>query len=229
MPLNMEIYERTIVFVQRAIPQGFESFAKYAELELLLKKGIFDYKDFENVDFGEDQGPMQKSISFSDKNIKIVGQIDRLIISMLDPNDSDKYFYEVSNKFSDSLVKENISAIGVNFNGIIETKKADEIIKDKIINESPTIMNDADSASFKLVYKDLDNKALSIIGIDAGGIRSASSKEKKEGILISYNYHRDIKTQQLMKDSMNKFQDSLEKVKVKFEEYKTKLEGFLNG
>ncbi len=227
MPLTLDTYERTIVFVQRMMPEGVESFAKFAEMEQLLKRKIVEYKDFENVDFGEDQSPMQKSISFPNKNIKIVGQIDRLIISMLDTSETDKYFYEISKQFSDNLVKENISAIGVNFNGIIETKKADETIKEKIINQSPSIISGADSASFKLVYKDADNKAQSIISLDTGAVKSANSR--KEGIIFSYNYHRDIKTQQLMKAKMDEFQDSLEQVKVKFDDYKQKLEGFLNG
>jgi hypothetical protein len=228
MPHTIDLYERTIVFVQRFKSEGIESFAKYADLDQIVKNQILPDIDLNSIDFGDDQGPVSKSIIFPNMNIKVLGHIDRLIISMEDAGGSDKYFYEASKNYSDALVKENISAIGVNFNGIVETKNADGIIKDKILNQcSPSILNNADTASFKLVHKDNDNKAFFTISLDAGAVKS--SKGKKEGILISCNYHREIKTQQLMKAKMDEFQDSLEQVKVKFEEHKKNIEGFLNG
>jgi len=231
MTHNIEVYERTIVFVQRMRDGRIESFSKYADLTQILKDKIISSNDidFNQIDYGNDQDPaMYKSISFPNLNIKIAGHIDRVIISMEDITETDKYFYEVSKNLSNILVREDISAIGINHNGVMTTKKADEIIKSKILDKCPDILKGADTASFKLVYKDENKKAIFIINIDSGAIKSSNSKEK-EGILVSCNYHREIKTQQLMKTKMDEFQDSLESVKLKFEEYKKNIESHLNG
>lgn len=226
MAYTINTYERTIVFVQRMRTEGIESFTKYADLNHIVKNKILPNIDFSNIDFAGD-APISQSIIFPNMNVRVMGSIDRLVISMEDAKGSDKYFYEAAKNYSDALVKENISAIGVNFNGIIETKNAAEIIKEKILNKcSPEILSSADSASFKLVHNDNNKKAYFTIGIDAGAITSSGTK--KEGLLISCNYHREIKTQQLMKQKMDEFQESLEQVKLKFEEHKKKLEGFLN-
>jgi len=228
MPYKISLYERTIVFAQRIKQGGNESFIKYADLNEIIKNKILPDIDFNKIKFGNDVVPITKSIIIPDMNIRILGQLGHLMISMEDVGGSDKGFYEASKNYSEALVKENISAIGVNFNGIIEAKKADEIIKNKLLDKSAiSILSNADSGAFKLSYKDSENKAIFIISIDAGTVAKSPSLTK-EGILVSCNYHREIKTQQLMKQGMDEFQNSLEQVKVKFEEHKKNIEDFLN-
>jgi hypothetical protein len=226
MAFNIELYERTVIFVQRIRPErGFESFSKYAETSSLLQNNIIDFSALEDADFGPIQDEMQRSVALPKINLKIVGNLEKLIIYMDDPNKTDKYLYEISKKFSEILVKEDIAAIGINFNGIIETTQADSIIKEKVLSKCPEIFRDADTASFKAMHN--DGEAKLTISLDSGSINKKS--EKREGILIACNYHREIKNQNLMKKKMNEFQDSLEQVKIKFENHKKKIENFLNG
>ena len=225
MANKVTLYERTIIFVQRTRKRPFESFAKYADTSSLLKDGIIEFSDLEDVEFGEVLDDIQKSMILPKLNVQITGHLEKLIISVNDVTKTDKHFYAIVKKFSDILVKEDIAGVGVNFNGLVETDAADELIKEKIIKQCPSILNDADLATFKMTYN--DNKALFNVTLDSGTLEIKNEGEKK-GIFVLCNYHREIRSQNLMKQKMNEFQDSLEQVKLRFEEYSKKVEDFLD-
>lgn len=229
MSLSIELFERTVVFVNRVLPnRSINSLlSKYADLGQIAKHKIIHNLDLDNVEIDDNSSSIVQSIAFKDHNVRITGQPDRLIIGLLDFTKTDKDFYKISKRYSDILIKEDISAIGVNFNGIMEIKNASTVIKEKILKKcSPNILNEADTASFKLVHEDKDKKAMFTVSIEVGEIEKGDVIKK--GILFFCNYHREIDNQTLMKSKMDEFQDTLEEVKLQFDSHKKQIEDFFN-
>ncbi|HBH26625.1 MAG TPA: hypothetical protein DDX54_04410 [Rhodospirillaceae bacterium] len=223
--LHIELYERSVVFVQRiAKDTPFVGMERYVDLNNIVKQKIIKGVDFDNTQFVSEGLP--RVIVFSNLNTRLIGHPDKIVLSLEDLNAGDGQFFNVVKDMSQFLSKEvDISAVGINYNCIIKTENADDIIKKKIVSHFPPIFQDAYGGSIAPVYKEDDmliNVTINKGGIERKGVGTTN------GILILLNYHRDIDSQNLIVTQISKFQESLERVQEEFSASKKKMEGYFN-
>lgn len=224
--LKAELLERTIVFVQRILPdQNIKLFSEFATPEFIGRKQIYKGLSLDDLEYGNDMFP-NKSISLPTKNVKIVGYPDRITIFMIDPKENDKDFYDGAKKFSEKLSEENISGVGVNANFFIPTKIARQLIKNKILNTGPSIYRDSITAGFKMVFEGNSSNCSLNIHIDEG-TSDLIELNQKEGIIIVTNYHRDI-DKGCVKKQLQEFRDELNTIHEIALDRMKKIEEFFN-
>jgi hypothetical protein len=141
--LHIELYERSVVFVQRiAKDTPFVGMERYVDLNNIVKQKIIKGVDFDNTQFVSEGLP--RVIVFSNLNTRLIGHPDKIVLSLEDLNAGDGQFFNVVKDMSQFLSKEvDISAVGINYNCIIKTENADDIIKKKIVSHFPPIFQDA--------------------------------------------------------------------------------------
>lgn len=225
--LKAELFERTIVFVQRIKSgQELKLYSDFATTEYIGKKHILSNVDIGEIEFGDEQFP-NKSLSVPKLNIRITGYPDRLTIFMIDPREEDKHFYEVASKYSEKLVDEDISGIGVNSNFFIPCENPRLLIKTKILDNSPSIFSDLFTAGFRMVYKEGAENCALHVNIDDGAFKIEEQSEN-DGIIVMFNYHREISTRNIVKRQLMEFREDLHDVQPKILEKINKLMGFFN-
>ncbi len=99
---------------------------------------------------------------------------------------------ELAFKYVKTLPYVQYQAIGINFNGFIESPDADRIIIEKFIKTGSCDYksNHLDSLGLRLIYKLSDARLR--LACDSGKVAKQENEKEQQGILLSANYHADI-------------------------------------
>lgn len=225
----METFGENIVFVKKIstgiIYEQKDFLSQYADLNYLIQNKILTSIDANNIEIHRKEIIIEE-LSFKKENISISGEPNRLTFKKKDSTKSAS-ISDFIKPFLSHLANENISAIGVNFEAIIEEAKADAIFQEKILKKSQIpLISTAEKGAFKIVHSHNNEKYSLKISIDIGTGGYIQEKITKNGFLISFNFHHEISDLSIFEE--NNFLNIIQEVKNLLNDYKLKIESIFN-